>query len=70
VDGDVESEKLNKTFVVTEAEEGREVVGVIFRRIDGWEFALAEDIAVDTTGNVGQFGNPARNIKQGSISQK
>ena len=52
MDGDVESEQLNKTFVVTEPEEGRQVVRIILCDIDGWEFTLAEDIAVDTTCNV------------------
>jgi hypothetical protein len=60
VDGDVEPEKLDKPFVVTEAEEGSEVVGVILHRIDSWEFTLAKHIAVDTAGDVWQFGDPVR----------
>ena len=58
MDGDVESEQLNKTFVVTESEEGCQVVRIVLCDIDGWEFTLAEDITVDATSNVGQFGNP------------
>lgn len=63
MDGDVESKQLNKTCVITEAEESCEVVGVILCRIDGWEFTLTENVAVNATSNVGQFSNPTRNVK-------
>ncbi len=59
VDGDVEAKKLNKGLPVAETEEIGEIVGVILGRVDGGEFATSEDIAVNTTGNVGELGDTA-----------
>jgi hypothetical protein len=70
VDGDVESEQFNKTFVLTEPEEGCKIVRVILCGIDGWKFTLAKDIAVDTTGDVRQLGNPTRDVKRGPTPQE
>jgi hypothetical protein len=63
VDGNVESEELNKAFIVTEAKEGSKIVGVILSDIDGWQFTGAENIAVNATGNVRKLGDPSEQVK-------
>lgn len=60
MDGDIETEKLDKAGIVTKAKQRRQVVGVILVGINGRELALSEDVAVDTTSNVGQFCDPVR----------
>lgn len=57
MDGDVESQKLGESLVITETEECGQIVRVVLRRIDGREFALAKDIPVYAAGYVGKFGN-------------
>jgi hypothetical protein len=53
MDCDVEPHQFNKGFVITEAEEGCQIVGVVLCGIDGGKFAFAEDITVNAASNVG-----------------
>jgi hypothetical protein len=62
VDGDVETEELNEGWVLAEAEESSQVGRVVLVEVDGGELALAVDIAVDTTGNVRELGNPSEKV--------
>lgn len=61
MDGDVETHELDEGLVVTEAEESRQVPGVVLVGVDGGELALAVDVAEDTTGDVGELGDPELN---------
>ena len=62
VDSDVETEELNEGRVFAEAEESGQVGGVVLIEVDGGELALAVDIAVDTTGDVRELGNPSGKV--------
>ena len=62
VDGEVEAEELDESLVVPKAEKGCKVVGVVFRGVDGGKFTLAEDVAVNATGDVGEFSNPRNRL--------
>ena len=64
VDGDVETEKFNECLVIAKAKKGSQVGGVILVEVDRRNLALAENVAVDTTSNVRQFGDP---VKRNSI---
>jgi hypothetical protein len=57
VDGDVETEKFDKGLVVTEAEKGCEVGGVVLVAVDGRELSVTENVAVYAACNVGELGN-------------
>lgn len=57
MDGDVETEKFDKGLVVTEAEEGCEVGGVVLVAVDGRELSVTEYVAVYAACNVGELGN-------------
>ena len=65
VDGDVETHELNEGLVVTEAEEGGQVGGVVLVEVNGGDLALAKDIAVDATGNVRELGDPINDVSCG-----
>jgi hypothetical protein len=65
VDGDVETEELGECLVVTEAKKSRQIGRVVLVGIDGRKLAFAEDITVNSTGNVGQFGNEVHRILEG-----
>lgn len=60
MDSQVKTHKLDKALVVTKAEEGRQVVRVVFLKINSRELAIAENVAVDATSNVWELGNPVR----------
>ena len=57
VNGDVEAKKFNKSLIVIKTKEGRQVMRVIFREIDGRQFALPKNIAIYTSRNVRKFGD-------------
>jgi hypothetical protein len=57
VDSDVETEELDKGLVVTEAEEGCEVGGVVLAVIDGRELSVSEHVAVYATCDIRELGN-------------
>lgn len=57
VNGDVQSQKFNETLVVAKAEERSEIVGVVHLGVNSRQLASAKYIAVDTSGNVGEFRN-------------
>lgn len=63
MNSDIETEKFNKGGIVTETKEGRQVVRVILGSVYGREFSLAENVTVDTTSNVREFGNPVEYYK-------
>lgn len=60
MNGDIETKEFDESFVAAETKESSQIVGVIFRGVDGGEFSLTKDIAVNATGNVGQFSNAKR----------
>jgi hypothetical protein len=64
MDRNVETQKFDESGVVAEAEEGGEVVGIILCWVDTGKFRAAEDVAIDATGNVGQFRNPRTACKR------
>ena len=57
VDGNVKAEELNESLLVPEAQEIGEVVRIILGVVNGRELSRAEDIAVDSSSNVGKLGN-------------
>ena len=60
VDGDVETEKLDELFLYSETKNVGQVPGVVLGGIDSGDFALTINVAVDTTSNVGELGNPTQ----------
>lgn len=68
MNGNVESKQLNKRLVVSETKERRKIPGVILVSVDSRKFALAVDIAIDTTSNVREFGNPTTGSTSRNIS--
>ena len=62
MDGDVETEKVDKSRVLAKAKEIGQVPRIIFGRVNGGEFASAVDVAIDATGDVGKFGNEVHGI--------
>jgi hypothetical protein len=57
VNGDVEAKKFNKRRIATKTKEGRQVMRVIFREIDGRQFALPKNIAIYTSSNIRKLGD-------------
>jgi hypothetical protein len=53
MDGEVQTQKFDKAIVVAESQECGEIMGIILRRVDHWQFTLTENIAVDATSNIG-----------------
>lgn len=58
VDSDVQTKQFDKALVVTKSEESGKIVRVILVGIDGRKLALAKGVVVNSTGNVGELGNP------------
>lgn len=58
VDSDVQTKQFDKALVVTKSEESCKIVRVILVGIDGRKLALAKGVVVNSTGNVGELGNP------------
>jgi len=57
VDGDIEPKKLHESLVFTKAKECGKIMRVVFMRVDGGELAIAEDIAINPTCNIGKLGD-------------
>lgn len=53
VDCDVESHQFNEGFIITEAKESWQIVGVVLWGINGRKFAFAKDITINTASDVG-----------------
>ena len=53
MEGQVQTQKFDKAMVVAESQECGEIMGVILRGVDGWQFTLTENVAVDTASNIG-----------------
>lgn len=68
MNGNVESKQLNKRLVVSETKECRKIPGIVLVSVDSREFALAVDIAIDTTSNVREFGNPTTSSTSRNVS--
>lgn len=58
VNGNVETQELDKLGLVSVAEELGEVVRVVLVRLDGRELAPTVDVAEDTAGDGRKLGNP------------
>lgn len=67
MDGDVKTEELDKVALFSKAKNVCQVPGVILGSVDGGNLALTVDVAVNTTGNVGELGNPMRKNKDRGI---
>jgi len=62
VDGNIQPHQLDEGFIVTEAKKGRKIGRVILIWVDGRELAIAINVAVDTTGDVGELGDKVHRI--------
>jgi len=69
VNRDVKAEKLNKAFTVSKPKEVCKIPGIILGGINGRELALAENIAVDATSNIGELGNTMMKVNGGGKGQ-
>lgn len=58
VDGDVKTEEFDKVALFSKAKDVGQIPRIILGGVDGRDLALTVDVAVDTTGNVGELGNP------------
>lgn len=70
VDGDVETEKLDEFWLIGEAKERCKVIGVVPVRVDYWQLARTKDVAVDTSSDVWQLGDPGRRSARYSIGSR
>jgi hypothetical protein len=57
VNSDVEAHELHECLVITETEEVGQIERVVFGSIDSRKLALAIEVTIDTTGNIGKLGN-------------
>jgi len=53
VNSNIKAEKLNKAFTVSKPKEVCKIPGIILGGINGREFALAENVAVNAASNIG-----------------
>ena len=65
VNGEVETEELNKVLVLAEAELVGKVEGVILVLLDGSNLAALEDVLVDARSDVGELGNEVHGVLKG-----
>jgi hypothetical protein len=66
VNGDIQAHEFNESLVITKAKERGKIVGVIFGGVDGRELSLTKDVAVNSSRNVGEFGDPRRSLSASS----
>lgn len=57
MNGNVKTEKLHKGLVFTKAKKVGKIVRIIFVRVDSGELAVTKNIAIDSSGDVGKFGD-------------
>lgn len=69
VDGQVESQKLNKLLVLAESEQGGKVLGVVSGGIGGAELAILEDVAVDAGSNGRELGEEVNRVLVGVLPE-
>lgn len=67
VDGQVQTQELNKVLVVAESELVGEVEGVVLVLLDGGNLSALEDVLVDAGSNVGQLGNEVHGVLKGVV---
>jgi len=65
VDGDIQAHEVNEGLVIAKAKQRGKIVGVIFGRVDGRELSLTKDVAVDSSRNIGEFGDPRSSLLVG-----
>lgn len=71
MDGNIQTHELDEGLVIAEAKQCGKIVGVVFGRVDGREFALTKNIAVDPSRNIGKLGNPtiSSSESEGGVDQ-
>ena len=57
MNGNVKTEKLHKGLVFAKAKKVGKIVRIIFVRVDSGELAVTENIAIDSSGDVGKLGD-------------
>lgn len=62
MNGDIQAHEVNKGLVIAKAKQGGEIVGVIFGGVDCREFSLTKDVAVNSSRNIGELGDPRRSF--------
>lgn len=67
VDGQVQTQELNKVLVLAESELVGKVEGVVLVLLDGSDLSALEDVLVDAGSNVGQLGNEVHGILKGVV---
>lgn len=67
VDGQVQTQELNKVLVLAEAELVGKVEGVVLVLLDGGNLSALEDVLVDAGSNVGQLGNEVHGVLIGVV---
>ena len=60
MDSDVQAHEINEGLVITKAKQRGKIVGVIFSRVDCGKLSLTKDVAVNSSRNVGELGDPRR----------
>ena len=65
MDRQIQSHEFDELFVFAVAHEMREIVAVVFILVDGGEFAIFVDVAVDTCGDGGKFGDEGHGVFKG-----
>lgn len=65
VDGEVEPHELDKLLVLSETEQGAQVLGVVGRLVNGRKLVASVGVSVDSTGNVGKLGNEVHGVLEG-----
>jgi hypothetical protein len=63
----VEPEKFDEGGVIPKAKKGGQVLGVVLGWVNGGEFAFSEDVAVDATGDIWEFGNATRQLEEADV---
>ena len=58
MDGNIQTHEFDKGLVIAEAKQRGKIVRIVFGRVNGREFALAKDVAVDPSRNIGELGDP------------
>ena len=67
VDGEVESHELDELGVLSESEEGGQVLGVIGGRVDGGELVSSVGVSVDSSSDVGELGDEVHGVIEGGL---
>ena len=70
MNGDIQAHEVNKGLVIAKSKQRGEIVGIIFSRVDCGEFSLTKDVAVNSTRNIGELGDPGRSLSANSTDSE